>query len=78
MPHCIIEYSKNLQKTVEPAELISLVHQAAFSSDLFDLKDMRSRAIAFDDYLVRDDKDSFIHVTLRIMIGRTETQKNST
>lgn len=76
MPHCIIEYSKNLQKSVEPSKLISVVHQAAIESDLFDETDIRSRATAFDDYQIRADKHHFIHVTLRIMHGRSQEQKN--
>lgn len=76
MPHCIIEYSKNLQKSVEPSAFIAVVHQAAIESDLFEPEDIRARAIAFDDYQIRADKNSFIHVTLRIMHGRNELQKN--
>ena len=52
-----------------------MVHQAAIESDLFDPQDIRSRATAFDDYQIRADKHSFIHVTLRIMIGRNDAQK---
>lgn len=75
MPHCIIEYSKNLQKLVKPSKIISVVHQAAVESDLFDPTDIRSRATAFDDYQNRADKQHFIHVTLRIMHGRNQAQK---
>lgn len=76
MPHCIIEYSKNLQKSVEPSEIISVVHQAAIESDLFDTQDIRSRATAYEDYKIRADKEYFIHVTMRIMFGRNDIQKN--
>uniref|UniRef100_A0A2A4Z2V1 5-carboxymethyl-2-hydroxymuconate isomerase n=1 Tax=OCS116 cluster bacterium TaxID=2030921 RepID=A0A2A4Z2V1_9PROT len=76
MPHCIIEYSKSLQKSVEPSAFIAVVHQAAIESGLFDPDDIRSRAIAFDDYQIRGDKQHFIHVTLRIMHGRNDSQKN--
>lgn len=76
MPHCIIEYSNNLKKSLEPSKLVSVVHQAAAESNLFDLEDIRSRALGFDDYQLQADKNSFIHVTLRIMIGRSEAQKN--
>ncbi|PCI85896.1 MAG: 5-carboxymethyl-2-hydroxymuconate isomerase [Hyphomicrobiales bacterium] len=75
MPHCIIEYSKNLQKSIEPSALISVVHQAAIECGLFEPDDIRSRAVAFDDHQIRADKHSFIHVTLRIMIGRSTAQK---
>lgn len=76
MPHCIIEFSKNLEKSIEPSVLISVVHQAAIESGLFDPDDIRSRAIVFDEFQIRADKMSFIHVTLRIMFGRSEAQKN--
>lgn len=35
MPHCVIEYSVNLQKVIEPPKLVGLVHEAAIASDLF-------------------------------------------
>ncbi|MCJ8323583.1 MAG: 5-carboxymethyl-2-hydroxymuconate Delta-isomerase [Rhizobiales bacterium] len=71
----MIEYSKNLQKIVEPSNLISAVHQAAIGSDLFDTNDIRTRAMVFEDFQIRADKHHFIHVTLRIMTGRTNAQK---
>lgn len=76
MPHCIIEYSNNVEKSIEPSKLVSVVHQAAIESGLFDTQDIRSRAIAFEDYQIRADKHSFIHVTMRIMFGRNDAQKN--
>lgn len=76
MPHCVIEYSKNLQKIVESSDLIAAVHQAAIGSDLFDTDDIRTRAAAFEDFQIRADKHGFIHVTLRILAGRTNAQKS--
>ncbi len=75
MPHCIIEYSTGLAKFVTPSKLVSVVHAAAHESGLFVATDIRSRALAFDGYKIRTDKEYFLHVTAKIMSGRNQEQK---
>lgn len=75
MPHCIIEYSNSIEKTVSPAKLMQAVHQAAIDSELFDTADIKTRAIAYEHFLKGDNKDDFICVTIKAMSGRTTEQK---
>ena len=75
MPHCIIEYSAQLQKTVKPTQLISAVYNGAFTSELFESNDIKTRAISFDDHQTGSVKANFIHVTIKILSGRTLEQR---
>lgn len=77
MPHCIIEYSKNILTIIEAPKLVGLVHEAAIASELFEPEDIKSRAIVYEDYGVRADKKAFIHVTMKILSGRNDEQKSA-
>lgn len=77
MPHCIIEHSKELENLISPIKLIEAVHQGTFKSGLFQEKDIKSRAISFEHYQVGDTKLDFVHVTVRILSGRSEKQRKA-
>ena len=74
MPHCVIEYSKDLEKDINPNDLMESVHQGALESQLFKVDDIRVRAIPFDYYLIGGVNKSFIHVTIKIFFGRNDEQ----
>ncbi|MBN7819974.1 5-carboxymethyl-2-hydroxymuconate Delta-isomerase [Bowmanella yangjiangensis] len=76
MPHCIVEYSKALEARIMPESLLQAVYQGAVDSDLFTPSAIKSRAIACDYYLVGDQVADFIHISLRILSGRTDEQKS--
>lgn len=75
MPHCIIEYSNG-----QDAELLcSAVFEAAQQSGLFneDGSDIKVRASAFERYQTGGKRQSFIHVCLKILSGRTLEQRQA-
>ena len=74
MPHCIIEYSQDIE--AKPTSLINAVFQGALKSQLFEENHIKTRTIAFDNYQVGALKESFIHVTARILSGRTVEQRS--
>ena len=74
MPHCIIEYSKDFEQVMEPAELISLIHTTVLNSNLFDKKDVRTRAVAYSNYKIGTSNEKFIHIAVRILSGRDHDQ----
>jgi 5-carboxymethyl-2-hydroxymuconate isomerase len=76
MPHCIIEYSAQLKNTVKPIQLISAVYNGAFTSELFESNDIKTRVICFDEYQAGSVKANFIHVIAKILSGRTLEQRN--
>lgn len=77
MPHCIIEYSNEIEKSVEPAQLINAVYQGALKSGLFKDEDIKTRSIAFDSYQAGSIKKAFVHVTVKILSGRNIEQKKT-
>ncbi len=78
MPHCVIEYSRPLEAVVSPQTLMESVHQGAVSSGLFDESAIKVRALPYDHFRVAVDAEQgmrFIHVTARILSGRSLEQK---
>ncbi len=78
MPHCVIEYSRPLEAVVSPQTLMESVHQGAVSSELFDERAIKVRARPYEHYRVAvgaEQEMRFIHVTARILSGRSLEQK---
>ncbi|CAM4061406.1 5-carboxymethyl-2-hydroxymuconate Delta-isomerase [Kerstersia similis] len=75
MPHCIIEHAAAL----DGRSLVRQVFAGAMDSALFepDGSDIKVRAQAYDAYCVGADSAEFIHVTLRLLAGRTDEQKQA-
>ena len=77
MPHCIIEYSKDLESSFQPEKLIEAVQNGALKSGLFEPGHIRTRSIAYENFIAGYEVQSFIHVTLRILSGRNQQQKKN-
>lgn len=77
MPHMLIEYTKGLEDSVTPSDLINSVYKGACDSELFDNNLIKTRSIVFDNYQSGLTQSNFIHVTARILAGRTETQRKT-
>lgn len=76
MPHFVIDCSKKIMTLNPPEHTLSLVHEAAIKSGLFDENDIKVRLNPFNEnYIVGGKKDDFIHVFGNIMEGRTTEQK---
>ncbi len=75
MPHCIIEYSHS---DIDVKALLKAVHAGASNSNLFEVHDIKVRAMGFDHYFVASDTETmpdFIHVSTRLLSGRTDEEK---
>jgi 5-carboxymethyl-2-hydroxymuconate isomerase len=75
MPHCIIEYSKDLEKNITPQNMIDKTYQGALNTSLFISSDIKTRATAFDNYQTGNIRESFIHINVKILQGRTTEQR---
>ena len=75
MPHCIVEYSEDVAEQVSIEELVEAVHLGVFSSGLFDEYDIKTRAAGYGCYRTGSTRDSFVHVTVRLLSGRDDAQK---
>lgn len=76
MPHCILEYSQNLEQEVPPVDLMDAVKAACVASDLFSPEDIKLRGFPYKHFIPAGQEDAFIHVTIRLLSGRTAEQKS--
>jgi 5-carboxymethyl-2-hydroxymuconate isomerase len=72
MPHLIIEYSANLDRSIDIAALIEGIHQAALETGVFPIGGVRTRAARREAYRIGDGHadNGFIHIQARIGAGR--------
>ncbi|MDB4837945.1 5-carboxymethyl-2-hydroxymuconate Delta-isomerase [Marinomonas sp.] len=75
MPHCVIEYSHNLEQILPPLTLMETVKQACIASNLFSPEDVKVRAFPYQHFLAAGSEEYFIHVTLKMLSGRRIEQK---
>lgn len=75
MPHCIIEYAQAMEDCIRPSELVSLVHSGAVKTELFDSRQLKTRAIPYRDFINGCESDHFVNVTFRMLSGRSSAQK---
>ena len=72
MPHFTIEYSANLDKRVDMAEVVEVVRKAAVETGIFPLGGIRVRAIRCEHYAIADGNSNlaFLDMVLRLGEGR--------
>jgi 5-carboxymethyl-2-hydroxymuconate isomerase len=75
MPHCIIEYSSEVEASIPAQLLLNTVHEAAVSSRLFSVADIKTRLVPFSQDQVILATANFIHVSVHILSGRTIEQR---
>ena len=79
MPHMSIEYSANLDRSVDMTEFCAVVQRAILDTGLFELGAVRVRALRADAYAIADrlPENAFIHMCFRIGAGRSEADKRN-
>jgi len=73
MPHCIIEYSKDIE--IDSVALMDSVFNSALDSELFEENHIKTRLVPYEYYQKGALKEKFLHVTARILSGRTLEQR---
>jgi len=78
MPHLILEYSANLERSLDMAGLLRRVHQSAVDLMVFPLAAIRVRAEKREQFVIAhgEAENSFIHLLVRIKAGRSDDEKN--
>jgi 5-carboxymethyl-2-hydroxymuconate isomerase len=73
MPHQIIEYSANLESSVDIDALVTVLHETAAGIDALPIGGLRTRAVARQHYRIADGHpdNAFINVVLRLAPGRS-------
>lgn len=78
MPHVIVEYTANLEESLDIGDLVRQVHDAVLGTGIFEVGAVRTRAERRDVYCIADGDPThgFVHVDLRLAPGRdAETRK---
>jgi len=72
MPHFTIEYSANLDKRVDMANVVELVRKAAVETGIFPLGGIRVRAVRCEHFAIADGSAhfGFLDMVLRLGEGR--------
>ena len=76
MPHFVIEYSQNLEEQTSATTLMDKVFTGGIDSELFAEKDIKVRAIAYNQQINGANLSDFIHISSKILSGRNSTQKS--
>lgn len=69
MPHFTIEYSANLDKRVDMADVVELVRKAAVETGVFPIGGIRVRAIRCDHYAIGDGNPQFGFLSMVLRLG---------
>ncbi|MBT5185969.1 MAG: 5-carboxymethyl-2-hydroxymuconate Delta-isomerase [Kordiimonadaceae bacterium] len=77
MPHCVIEYTNNLSAEVDINNMVDVAFETIVQAGLFNQTAIKARAISYDHYKSGLSKDDYIHITIRILPGRTPKQKST-
>lgn len=75
MPHMLVEYTRGLDRFTTAADIVEAVYQGASKSELFNPQFIKTRALGYEAYQSGDTQNPFLHVTAKILSGRTAEQK---
>ena len=72
MPHLTLEYSNNLAEPLDHQVLFAELHAALERFELFQLAEIKSRAIAHEHYRIGNGapESVFVHLTVAVLSGR--------
>jgi 5-carboxymethyl-2-hydroxymuconate isomerase len=74
MPHIVIEYSKVLH---EIASLVMYdVHHHVTQCGLFSPQAVKARTLVYEQELLPEGAQNFMHITISILSGRTEVERS--
>lgn len=71
MPHIIVEYSKPLETLLNTQDLMKAGIQILLESNQFTPSAIKARSISFSEFVLPQDYEHFIHVTILILEGRS-------
>lgn len=76
MPHIVVEYTETLSNQVDIPKLLSDLHYDLAGRETVNLDAIKTRAIPVQYAVVGDGKEKMIHVTLRLLPGRSDELKS--
>jgi 5-carboxymethyl-2-hydroxymuconate isomerase len=79
MPHVIVEYSSNLEDSMDVGDLLDALHQGVIDSGLADTAAIRTRAFRCEHYRIadRNPENGYVQITVRMREGRPQAALQS-
>jgi len=77
MPHFVIEYSREIEQKSDINELMDAVLGVATDSGMMNPVDVKIRARPYDYFVMPEKGQTFLHVTIFMLEGRTDAQKET-
>jgi len=75
MPHFVIEYSRDVENSYDINKVMQIAFDSGVQSGVMQAADIKVRARPYDYYRLLNDGDSFLHVGVFLLDGRTDEQK---
>ena len=75
MPHLVVEYSRGAPGNEDVRRLMARLAESAARTGVMKAEDIKVRAIGYDDFLIAGKQDSFVHLSVYLLAGRTSEQK---
>lgn len=75
MPHLVVDYSADHLGRDRIGRMMEQLAVVAAATGVMSAADIKVRARGFDDYLVAGQRDSFVHLAVFMLAGRTPEQK---
>ena len=77
MPHFIIDHGNALVGEIDTKDVMQIAFQCGEACGFIDPADIKVRLRPYTDFFAGDGRTSFIHITVRLLSGRTPKQKES-
>ena len=77
MPHFIIEHGNALANVTDRQAALAVAAECGAACGFIQPEDIKVRLRACDDFLALDRRQSFIHITVRMLQGRSDDQKTA-
>lgn len=75
MPHFVIEYARDLEPRFDITKVMQIAFDSGVESGVMQASDIKVRARPYDHYQLANKGDSFLHVMVFLLEGRTDAQK---
>ena len=77
MPHFVIEFGNALHSDAERQDAMQLAADCGANCGFINPDDIKVRLIPVSDFLMLDGRKSFVHTSVRMLEGRSVTQKKA-
>ena len=75
MPHFVVEYARGITDDAGLSQVMGQLVVAGVESGCMQVEDIKVRATPYDDYLLAQPGQTFVHVTISLLAGRSDAVK---